>query len=65
MGYAHSLGITRTPPAFLPRTRHPYPTDDFREYMYARDPLAFGAMDGVHSPEEQRAFLGCYFVMSV
>ncbi|KAK3946003.1 hypothetical protein QBC46DRAFT_349276 [Diplogelasinospora grovesii] len=64
VGYSYNLGLTRIPP---PYTR-PVTYDtakDAKDAMYTRNPRALEALERLHSLEEQRAYLGCYYVMSV
>lgn len=54
VGFAHNLGITRYPASSRERVKQAVSPDDFNTMA-----------DGFHSLEEMRAFLGCYYLLSV
>ncbi|UNI15690.1 hypothetical protein JDV02_002201 [Purpureocillium takamizusanense] len=60
LGYAHNLGITRMPPVLLRMIgMDEGPEDVMRSKNQAMMPQS------THSTEEQRAYLGCYCLLSV
>lgn len=59
VGYAHNLGITKIPRAMLRKMG----IDDIPEDLKSSKTAEM--MSKVHSPDEQRTFLGCYCLASV
>jgi hypothetical protein len=59
MGYAHNLSITKLPLGMLHQMGKADAPDDARNAKVAE------IMTKAHSLEEQRAYLGCYYVMSL
>jgi hypothetical protein len=64
-GYAHNIGLTRIPPLIFGKEKFIGEPNDAIEAMYAKDPTVLKAMERLHTPEEQRALLGCYYLASV
>ncbi|KAJ6443369.1 fungal transcriptional regulatory protein [Purpureocillium lavendulum] len=60
LGYAHNLGITRMPPALLRMIGMDEAPEDVRQSKH--DAMM---QQNMHSTEEQRAYLGCYCLLSV
>lgn len=58
LGYAHNLGITQIPIPLLRQMGGDVP-EDMRSLKTGRFD-----MSSLHSAEEQRAFLGCYNLLS-
>ena len=65
MGYAHNLGLTRVPATFMEGRPGVLDAADAEEAMYTRDPRTLQALEKIHNLEEQRTYLGCYYLMSV
>ena len=60
LGYAHNLGITRMPAALLRMIGMDEAPEDVRQ---SKDHAML--RQNMHSTEEQRAYLGCYCLLSV
>ena len=69
VGYAHDLGLTHVPVPYMADS-HDGSLDagQSEEAMYARGSgalVALQTLEKFHNLEEQRAYLGCYYLMSV
>lgn len=58
IGYAHNLGITKIPRELLKQIGLDHAPDDVRNGKIQQNLQA-------HSSDEMRAFLGCYYLMSM
>jgi len=58
-GYAYSLGITKIPLGLLEQMGKEDPQGHTRQARVAE------LMSKVHSLEEQRAYLGCFYLMAL
>ncbi|KAI0842461.1 hypothetical protein F5Y06DRAFT_284609 [Hypoxylon sp. FL0890] len=63
MGYAHNLAITRPPPTMQQKLLLAINPKDVKEAMLGH---SFNTvLEESHTPEEQRAFLGCQYLLSM
>lgn len=60
MGYCHNLGLSQIPMALLRQSDKAYEGP-----AVAREAKMASILIQVHSLEEQRAYLGCFYVMTV
>ncbi|KAL7623431.1 hypothetical protein AAE478_007113 [Parahypoxylon ruwenzoriense] len=63
MGYAHNLAITRPPPTMKQKMMIAIHPKDIKEAMVGHNLTT--VLEESHTPEEQRAFLGCQYLLSV
>ncbi|KAI1875337.1 hypothetical protein JX265_004395 [Neoarthrinium moseri] len=63
VGLAHNLGITRLPPSCQQKVKQAVGAGDVDEAMRGR--ALTTVAEEFHTLEEMRAFLGCYYVLSV
>ncbi|KAI1453677.1 hypothetical protein F4805DRAFT_469884 [Annulohypoxylon moriforme] len=63
MGYAHNLAITRPPPTMQQKMMVAINPKDAKEAMMGSHLTTM--LDESHTPEEQRAFLGCQYLLSL
>ncbi|KAI0881665.1 uncharacterized protein GGS22DRAFT_54773 [Annulohypoxylon maeteangense] len=63
MGYAHNLAITRPPPTLQQKMMVTINPKDAKEAMMGVHLTTM--LDESHTPEEQRAFLGCQYLLSL
>ncbi|KAI1389404.1 uncharacterized protein F4822DRAFT_398181 [Hypoxylon trugodes] len=63
MGYAHNLAITRPPPTMQQKMMVAVNPKDAREALIGHELTT--VLEESHTPEEQRAFLGCQYLLSV
>lgn len=64
LGCAHTLGITKAPPSVMRQLGRAKPSSDLLEDVQAEKKPKLVARDE-HSLEEQRAFLGVYFILTM
>ena len=65
VGYAHNLGLTRSPGAMSHEFRSSTDPTAPESAMYLREQRHFEMLQRTHTIEERRVYLGCYFLMSV
>ncbi|KAI1089299.1 hypothetical protein F5B19DRAFT_380845 [Rostrohypoxylon terebratum] len=63
MGYAHNLAITRPPPTVQQKMMVTMSPKDAKEAIMGSHLTTL--LDESHTPEEQRAFLGCQYLLSL
>ncbi|KAI1762585.1 hypothetical protein GGR53DRAFT_500812 [Hypoxylon sp. FL1150] len=63
MGYAHNIAITRPPPTMKQKMTVVIHPKDAHEAIQAHNLTT--VLEESHTPEEQRAFLGCQYLLSV
>lgn len=63
MGYAHNLAITRPPPTMRQKMMVVIHPKDLKDALYASNLTT--VLEESHTHEEQRAFLGCQYLLSV
>lgn len=63
MGYAHNIAITRPPPTMQQKMTVVIHPKDAHEAIQAHHLTT--VLEESHTPEEQRAFLGCQYLLSV
>ncbi|KAI0108235.1 hypothetical protein F4814DRAFT_427279 [Daldinia grandis] len=63
MGYAHNLAITRPPPTMQQKMTVAVNPKDVKEALMGYSMTT--VLEESHTPEEQRAFLGCKYLLSV
>ncbi|KAI0853098.1 hypothetical protein F5Y00DRAFT_225415 [Daldinia vernicosa] len=63
MGYAHNLAITRPPPTMQQKMTVAVNPKDVKEALMSYNMTT--VLEESHTPEEQRAFLGCKYLLSV
>ncbi|KAI0144220.1 hypothetical protein F4776DRAFT_611269 [Hypoxylon sp. NC0597] len=63
MGYAHNLAITRPPPTMQQKLLLAIHPKDVKEALIGHS--FDSVLEESHTPEEQRAFLGCQYLLSM
>ncbi|KAI1372905.1 hypothetical protein F4677DRAFT_431152 [Hypoxylon crocopeplum] len=63
MGYAHNLAITRPPPTMSQKMMVAIHPKDIKEALVGHQLTT--VLEESHSAEEQRAFLGCQYLLSI
>lgn len=63
MGYAHNIAITRPPPTMKQKMMVVVDPKDAKEAMLGHNLTT--VLEESHTPEEQRAFLGCQYLLSI
>ncbi|OTB01456.1 hypothetical protein M426DRAFT_323472 [Hypoxylon sp. CI-4A] len=63
MGYAHNLAITRPPPTTQQKMMVAVHPKDAKEAIMGHNLTS--VLEESHTPEEQRAFLGCQYLLSM
>ncbi|KAI2624858.1 hypothetical protein GGR54DRAFT_538529 [Hypoxylon sp. NC1633] len=63
MGYAHNLAITRPPPTTNQKLMVAANPQDIKEAIVGHHLTT--VLEESHTPEEQRAFLGCQYLLSI